>query len=131
MKNYTITKVVTVDAVNRKEVEGVRIQCTATLLLFWAKTFFPDELDDAISNTKSCLQEELILDLCKILEERGTKFYEIYDALKRVAGSNECVVGIEPKRILKKEDIASLLVSEMNELFVPLHIPQTTPGFDF
>lgn len=88
-------------------------------------------MDDALNNTKSHLQEEIILKLCEILKEKDDRFYEIYESLKAVADGNECIVGIEPKSILKKEDIAAWIATEMDELFVPLHIPQDTPGFYF
>lgn len=120
-----------VDVIEREKVEDARIQYLATLISFLAEAFFPDELDDALNSTKSYLQEELILNLCEILKEKDDRFYEIYDSIKAVADGNECIVGIEPKSVLKKEDLAAWITTEMDELFIPLHIPQDTPGFDF
>lgn len=131
MRKYTITKVLSVDVIERDKVEDARIQYLATLISFLAEAFFPDKLDDALNNTKSHLQEELILNLCEILKEKDDRFYEIYNSLKAVADGNECIVGIMPISILKKEELAAWIASEMDELFIPLHIPQDTPGFDF
>ncbi len=131
MKNYTITKVMSVDVIDRKIVDDTRIQYLAVLISFLAEAYYPDELGDALNKRKSHLQEELILDLCEILKNKGDKFWELYDALKTVAGKNECIVGIEPKTVLSKEDLAAWISAEMQELFTPLHIPQDTPGFYF
>lgn len=131
MKKYTITKILSVDVIDRKIVEEARIQYLAVLISFLAETFYPDELDAALSKRKSYLQEELIVDLCEILKEKGSEFWALYDSLKEVAGDNETVVGIVPKSNLKKEDLAAWIALEMKGLFSPLRIPQDTPGFDF
>lgn len=120
-----------VDVIDRETVENTRIQYLAVLISFLAEAYYPDELGDALSRRKSYLQEELILELCEILKEKDEKFWELCDSLKEVAGDNDCVVGIVPKNVLAKEDLAAWIVTEMYELFIPLHIPQDTPGFDF
>lgn len=117
--------------IEREKVEDARIQYLATLISFLAEAFFPNKLDDALNNTKSHLQEEIILNLCKILKEKDDRFYELYNSLKVVANGNECIVGIKPISVLKKEDLAAWIATEMDELFVPLHILQDTPGFNF
>lgn len=71
------------------------------------------------------------MNLCEILKEKDDRFYEIYDSLKAVADGNECIVGIKPKSVLKKEDLAAWIATEMDGLFAPLHISQDTPDFDF
>lgn len=131
MKKYTITKILSVDVIDREIVEEARIQYIAVLISFLAETYYPDKLDDALSKRKSHLQEELILELCEILREKGSRFWALHDSLKKAAGDNETVVGLEPKSNLKKEDLAAWITLEMNELFMPLRIPQDTPGFDF
>lgn len=120
-----------VDVIDRETVEKARIQYLAVLISFLAEAYYPDKLDDALSRRKSYLQEELILELCEILTEKGEKFWKLCDSLKEAAGNNDCAIGIVPKSVLTKEDLAAWISTEMYELFIPLSIPQDIPGFDF
>ena len=135
MRKYTITKVLSVDVIDRKEAENARLYYIASLISLLAKTFFPEDFYDALDRVKSHLQEEIIMELCKILKTRkdilNDEFYELYDSIARVANGTECPEEIVPVSALTKEELAARILAEMNGLSYPLCIPEDTPGFDF
>lgn len=100
-----------------------------------AKTFFTEDYDDALDRVKSHLQEELIIELCKILKTRkeilNDEFYELYDSIVNVANGTECPEEFVPVSALTKEELAARILAEMNGLSYPLCIPEDTPEFDF
>lgn len=123
------------DTVDRKEAESARLYYIAALISLLAKTFFTEDFEDALDKVKSHLQEEIILELCKILKTRkdilNDEFYELYDSLKKVAGDTKCPEEIVSVSALTKEELAARIIAEMNGLSEPLCIPEDTPGFDF
>lgn len=100
-----------------------------------AKTFFPEDFYDALDRVKSHLQEEIILELCKILKTKkdilNDEFYELYDSIVKVANGTEYPEEIVPVSALTKEELAARILAEMNGLSYPLCIPDDTPDFDF
>lgn len=123
------------DVIDRKEAENARLYYIASLISLLAKTFFPEDFDDALDRVKSHLQEELIMELRKILKTRkdilNDEFYELYDSIVRVANGAECPEEFVPVSALTKEELAARIIAKMNGLSYPLCIPEDTPGFDF
>lgn len=136
-RQYTVTKVLSVDAINRKEAEKARLYYIASLIVLLAQIFFPEDYLEALDRAKSHLREEILMEICRILETRkdimDDEFYDLYDSIARVAYGWEWPEEFEPVpySVLERKHLAAIILSGMNSLSTPLDIPKDTPGFDF